>query len=238
MSKQGSQSNLSRAIITRAIEIGASAAGVVKHEALQGVTPADQLDSSWPARTQALVVLTLTHPEEEPGLDYWGVPGGTVGNSRMGQMLRELSEWLRDAHGLDSRPLGYQVDPNGVMLKDAAALAGLGVIGENNLLVTERLGPRVRLRALSLMSGGESVETTAQAGFRPCDGCSGPCHDACPQDAFVDGRYQRERCSGQMAIDESQRLATVVDTPDGQRALSLVRYCRACELACPVGQGS
>lgn len=230
--KEDSQPDLSRLVRARAISLGATAAGVVRFSSLRGNAAADRLDSSWPSGSGALVVLTLTHPESSPELDYWGVEGGTEGNRTMGEMLRQMSRWLHNEHGLDSRPLPYQVNPSGVVLKDAAVMAGLGVMGANNLLITPSLGPRVRIRALALTA---SLETTPATGFQPCDGCARPCLQACPQRAFEGGRYDRERCTRQMSLDESRRSVRVIDGPSGPQPRAVISYCRACELACVVG---
>jgi epoxyqueuosine reductase len=148
-------------------------------------------------------------------------------------MLVQLGRWLRDEHGIDAWPLRYQVDPGGVVLKDAAALAGLGAVGAGNLLVTPGHGPRVRLRALAVAS---PLETSGASSFQPCDGCARPCHQACPQGAFTRGRYDRARCAIQMTLDEAHPVAVELDGPQGPRVRRVIRYCRACELACPVGR--
>jgi epoxyqueuosine reductase len=230
--KQGGP-DLARAVLAQASALGATAAGVVSFGAVRGVTAADHLDSVWPDGAAALVVLALAHPESQPGLDLWGVAGGTEGNRRLGEMLVQLGRWLHDAHGVDSRPLRYQVDPGGVVLKDAAALAGLGALGASNLLVTPGRGPRVRLRALAVAA---PLESSAASAFQPCDGCARPCHQACPQGAFARGRYDRARCARQMALDESRPESLEVDAQGVRRRVAVVRYCRACELACPVGR--
>lgn len=231
--KESAGPDLARAVLAQANVLGATAAGVVGFGAIRGVAAADALDSVWPAGAAALVVLALAHPESQPELDFWGVPGGTEGNRRLGELAAQLGRWLREEHGVDAWPLRYQVDPSGVVLKDAAALAGLGAVGDGNLLVTPGHGPRVRLRALAVAA---PLETSGAATFRPCDGCARPCRDACPQGAFARGRYDRARCAAQMAYDEAHPVAVEVTGPQGRRVVPLVRYCRACELACPVGR--
>jgi len=181
----------------------------------------------------ALIVLTLEHPESKPELDDWGVTGGTRGNHQMSEMLSSLAKRLSGELGVIARPLPYQIDPKGVPLKDAAMLAGLGVIGANNLLITPQSGPRVRLRALAVST---ELESTGAPDFDPCDGCARPCFDACPRDAFLHGRYERVRCARQMARDESRPTLRKLDEPNGPREVEIIRYCRACELACPVGR--
>jgi epoxyqueuosine reductase len=231
--KEGAGPDVTRGVLSQANVLGATAAGVVTFGAMRGVAAADALDSVWPSRAAALVVIALAHPESQPELDVWGVAGGTEGNRRLGEMLAQLGRWLRDEHGVDAWPLRYQVDPAGVVLKDAAALAGLGAVGVGNLLVTPGHGPRVRLRALAVAS---PLEASPASSFQPCDGCPRPCHEACPQGAFARGRYDRDRCAAQMALDEAHPVAVELDGPRGRRAVPVIRYCRACELACPVGR--
>jgi epoxyqueuosine reductase len=146
----------------------------------------------------------------------------------------ELKRWLVDEHDVATRALPYHVERGGIYLKDAAVLAGLGVIGANNLLITPTLGPRVRWKALLL-----DLEPPAPpaADWDPCDGCERPCLKACPQQAFPRGRYDLERCSVQMKLDEANpQTAPADDRRDLPPQLTV--YCRACELACPVGAGA
>jgi epoxyqueuosine reductase len=138
--------------------------------------------------------------------------------------------WLDESHGVAAEPLAYHVERGGVLLKDAAALAGLGVIGRHNLLLTPSSGTRVRLRALWV---GARLEPSSALDRSPCDGCPAPCRAACPRRAFETGSYARSACQHQMAADERARVK-VDAVPGGTRAHERIEYCRACELACPV----
>jgi epoxyqueuosine reductase QueG len=85
----------------------------------------------------------------------------------------------------------------------------------------------VRLRAILL-----DLETQPAPGpaFAPCLACDHPCWQACPQRAFDSGAYKKAPCARQMELDEANAAArepTVLPTR--------IPYCRACELACPVG---
>jgi epoxyqueuosine reductase QueG len=82
------------------------------------------------------------------------------------------------------------------------------------------------------------LESLKETGFlsrnpvsSPCEGCPRPCWRACPQNAFVSGAYDQERCVIQMEQDESNMPVHT----DRALGVSYVEYCRACELACPVG---
>ena len=220
-------------ILDKARSLGASLAGIVQLDG--AVRDRIELPAAVdPARTFGwLLVLALAHGADRPELDWWGGAGGTEGNRRLQEIADELKRTLAEEQGVRAHVLPYHPWRGGILLKNAAALAGLGVIGANNLLVTPRYGPRVRLKAMLLDLG--DIET----GFfpknpvsAPCDGCPRPCWHACPQDAFALGTYDRSRCARQMEQDEA-RAPTHQEQDSG---VSFIEYCRACELACPVGR--
>ena len=66
------------------------------------------------------------------------------------------------------RPLPYRVEHGGTLFKDAAALAGLGTIGKNSLVITPEYGPHVRFKALFL---DVDLEPTGPIDFTPCKSC-------------------------------------------------------------------
>jgi epoxyqueuosine reductase QueG len=225
-------------ILDKAQSLGASLVGAVRldERIRERIELPDALDAS--RRFTSLLVLTLAHGENEPELDWWGGPGGTEGNRRLQEMSTVLKRALAQEHGIHSHILPYQPGKGGILLKNAAALAGLGVIGANNLLITPQLGPCVRLKAmladtvLSADIGMSADQDRAFPAFDPCNGCLRPCWQACPQDAFASGAYDRSRCAIQMAQDEARAPVRV----DRETGVAYVEYCRACELACPVGK--
>jgi epoxyqueuosine reductase len=101
------------------------------------------------------------------------------------------------------RPLPYKVEEGGVFLKDAATLAGLGMIGKNNLLITPEFGPRVRFKALFL---DVDLEPTSPIDFTPCEGYDMPCRRVCPQEAFRNVSYSRALCDTQMGEDVANEV--------------------------------
>jgi epoxyqueuosine reductase len=109
-------------------------------------------------------------------------------------------------------------------------MAGLGVIGQNNLLITPQYGASVRLRAMFV--DGDCLPDQPVR-FTPCEACSAPCRTACPQNTFKKGKYLRSLCNIQMKKNEANQKK--LDTDDGVR--SVIQYCRACEWACPVSRG-
>jgi epoxyqueuosine reductase len=215
-------------IVERAKALGASLAGLVPLSALRELT--QDLLKGWEgeAARASILVLALEHPDSEPALDWWGGTGGTEGNRRLIAVSDEIRRSLGQASGIAARPLPYHPWKGGVLLKDAAVVAGLGCIGANNLLITPQYGARVRLRALLLDLAAEPAPALA---FDPCRACAHPCWQACPRQAFASGAYQKAACAVQMELDE--RRAAVRAKAKGGSAL--VSYCRACEWACPVG---
>ncbi len=173
----------------------------------------------------------MSHPQSHPALDWWDGKG-TAGNRDLMAVSKSLRKWFGDTLKTTAQPLPYHVENGGVFLKDAAVLAGLGVIGKNNLLTTPELGPRVRLRGLLLEL--DLAPTGPIDWFTPCDGCPQLCQAACPVAAFENGRYSRSRCMVQMEADRTS-ATPADDTANESPPRDMVKYCRACEIACPVG---
>ena len=222
-------------IATKAISMGASLVGATPVAPLLASTPQRLLpESRQVIEACSVVVLALAHAERQPELDWWdNQQGRTQGNRQLTKISRGLVNWLKKTYSAEGCDLPYNAGGDGIFLKDAAVLAGLGVLGKNNLLITPQYGPRVRLRATLLNLPIQSKRLLD--GFAPCDTCDGPCLQACPQNAFQEGFYKRKRCQRQMRKDETNpiiRQSPVVGMPPEFRIV----YCRQCEFFCPVGQ--
>jgi len=184
-----------------------------------------------PAPAGSILVLALAHPGDQPRLDWWDGRQGTQGNRILIDISKNIKTWLTEELNIRAALLPYQAENGGLYLKDAAVLAGLGVIGANNLLITPKYGPRVRLRALFL---DRPFPTPGPIDFSPCLSCPAPCLAACPQKAFRTGGYALASCDIRMAWDCAHPLYSEdADEPDRP----VVGYCRACELVCPAGRG-
>ena len=189
--------------------------------------------TEWPPEARSVLVLGLKHSKNDLRLDWWD-RGNTPGNRRLIEISESMKQWLQKAHDLGSYPMPYHVERGGLFLKDAAVMAGLGIIGRNNLLLNLQWGTCIRLRSLLVEANLES--TGMIEGFAPCETCNGPCHKACPQDAFSAGVYNRPRCITQINANVASK-APGGETDENGRALMVIKFCRACELACPVGRG-
>lgn len=243
-----SSPGLEMKIMDRAREEGAALVGIVRIADLKKAPSYAAYDAKpfypeyegveWKDEYRSLLVWVLPHPADEPALDWWSmkVKGFTPGNRELAAQSKRLRVWVNEELGMGALSAPYQIEYGGAFLKDAAVLAGLGVIGENNILVTPQYGPRVRLRALFIEA---ELEPTARlTSFDPCAGCDQPCRRACPKDAFASGRYTRAVCK-----QEQDQRDVDFEVLDGalmgiEEPTNVTAYCRACELACPVARSS
>lgn len=210
-----------------------------------GLKPGEVL---WPVESQTVMVIAVHHPEDKPEMDWWFGRVDPPGNRVLAKIVRELCDWIPTAFGIQVVHLPYHVEKGGTYLKDSAVMAALGCIGKNNILVTPEYGPRIRLRALTL---DIELPSAGPTHFDPCSLCEDLCRKACPQHAFDrgiysegeydqvllprrDGTFARPVCNLQMDADneiaQEQEVEGLVDP------VKIIKYCRRCELACPVGK--
>lgn len=209
----------SDAIIQQARNLGASLAGLARTADLQR-SPSHGGQTNLPAEYKSILVMALVHDPSRPELDWWD-GRSTPGIRKLRQISLQFVDYLKGRQ-VAANDVHYQVSLGGVFVKDAAVLAGLGVIGRNNLLITPQHGALVRLRATAIAA---ELEPTGPTDFNPCDGCPRPCWTACPRTAFESGSYSSDRCWAQMSQD-------IEDAAGGSSSVP-VKYCRECELACP-----
>lgn len=204
---------------------------------------------NWPGDAKSVVVVAYAQPGDQPELDYWYGSIDPIGNKKLIEVVNGLIAWLKDEYGILAFHLPYHVERGGIYLKDAAVYAGLGCIGKNNLMVTPEYGPRIRLRGLTVPV---DLPPTGPFAFDPCSVCDQICTSSCPQDSFKevvhtgfefgrkelpgrDGSYNRITCNTQMKNDEDSAVEQEVQGIG--KAVRVVKYCRRCELSCPVGRG-
>lgn len=165
-------------------------------------------------------VIVIGYHINDPMLDLWvdqidGKQSCYFVNEILGNIAHEMiSVLLQDGVATVLSPY------SGIYTKDAAVLAGLGTIGKNNLLLTKRFGPRVRLRAIVIEAELSKIPRT-QESF--CDNCPRLRWSACPANAFANGRFSREAC-------EKHGEAHAKRLSDNSRL-----FCRECETVCPIG---
>jgi epoxyqueuosine reductase len=205
---------------------------------------------AWPEGARSAIVIAIAHPIDKPELDWWVTrtsAGNTAGNRLLIQVVSRLTDWIEKENGLLGFKLPYHIHHGGCFMKDAAVLGGLGCIGKNNMLITPQYGARQRLR---VMLTDADLPTTGGVAFDPCTDCPMPCRKACPEKAFAEtiytkdaygiedlparsGVYSRTRCNQQMIVNNA--AFEVIDVEGQEKPFKRIKYCRRCELACPVG---
>lgn len=202
---------------------------------------------TWPEGAETVLVIGVHHPVQKPEMDWWFGSADPPGNRVLAKIVRNLCSWIEDHYQIGVFHLPYHIEKGGIYLKDAAVLSGLGCIGKNNMFITPEYGPRIRLRALTLAIDLPSTDRTE---FDPCVDCERWCQKACPQGALSekiiypsgspgdlpgrDGCYSRQLCNIQMEIDKENAQEQTLDGFD--EPVKLIKYCRRCELSCPVGR--
>ena len=140
----------------------------------------------------------------------------------VGDTLRQAAEELSVLFSAAFVPF---VDNSPIPEVYAAALAGLGCIGDNGLLITPRYGSYVFIGTLVTDAG----RPCADAPIQRCPGC-GACRRLCPAGALTDTGVDRTRClsavsqrRGQLTAEEEAALA----------ANGLLWGCDRCQEVCP-----
>ena len=254
-----------RRIMEIALENGATIAGIASMEAIRvsashmiynkmgdyagiGTVNDDALPDNqlftWPDSVRSALVIGLSHPEDNPELDWWDGKG-TPGNRMLIDIMKRTSQQIENSLKLKTTKLHYYVEKGGIFLKDAAVLAGFGCIGKNNMVITPSNGPRIRLRALFLDA---EIQPTGPIDFDTCADCKVYCRRVCPEHAMDekaeifksmefsgclpgrDGTYNRELCNVRMEKD----IAESSKNNDGKEPT--IKYCRKCEFVCPAGK--
>ena len=137
------------------------------------------------------------------------------------EILRGVSlhlSLLLEQEGYWAEPAHYE--PR-LYLKEAGVLAGLGVIGKNNLLITEEYGSQIRLRAVNtnVLLKPDSIIVDPDY----CRRCN-LCIDSCPANAFNTGKYDRDSCLSycQANLEKVSQYS--------------VLWCMKCSSICPIGK--
>jgi epoxyqueuosine reductase QueG len=121
--------------------------------------------------------------------------------NKLDEILKELSLFLEDQGFMALSipvylPIKMSKETQGLIgdisLRHAAVEAGLGEIGLNRLLLTERFGPRIRLGAVLTTA---PLKADRRSSERICDNC-GKCVTACPAGAITkDGKVDVQKCA-------------------------------------------
>lgn len=109
----------------------------------------------------------------------------------------------------------------------AAAASGLGVLGKNRLLITEKYGSFVFLGVIAT-----NLEMQGKATVGNCIGCNA-CVKACPNGALSGSRFDESRCLSAI----TQRKGDLTDEEKAlMRSCNSAWGCDICQLVCPMNK--
>ena len=110
--------------------------------------------------------------------------------------------------------------------RELAQLTGLGWIGKNTALITEKFGSWVFLAALLT---SEELRYDEPVAAEHCGSCTA-CLDACPTGALLEPyRVDARKCVSYLTVELRELPPPELRTPIGQRFFG----CDACQDACP-----
>ncbi len=222
--------------------------GIGSRDFVEGVKPKEV---KWPPDAKSALVIALAHKEDDLLMDCWIVyedERRSRGSIIIEDILNDMSEWVEKEFAFTVHQMPYHLEQGGIFFKDAGVLAGFGCIGKNNLLVTPEYGPRIRVWPMLF---DEDLPPTGPVIYDPCDGCDEPCRQACPRNAFgrathspiemgmvalpgKNGWYDRETCRPE--LDKCIKDKEYIQVEGYKEPLGAIRFCRLCELSCPVGK--
>lgn len=172
---------------------------------------------------------------------YEGQPGPIARYARSSDYHTEVHHRLEAvvARLLELRPDAATmicVDTKPVLERSAAALAGLGFLGKNGMLITPGLGSYVLLGGILTdvpLAVPDAVADPAKATWDACGSCT-RCLDACPTDAFVGpGRLDARRCISYLTIEHRGSVDEALADATGER----IAGCDVCQEVCPYNAG-
>jgi len=210
--------------------LGASLAGVTKVNTLWLYAVDDEADEPLPAGMDTAVVMAVE-------MDYDGIAQSPtarataatgMGYSRAALAATGLAEHLRR--------LGWRAIPSGndtALSVPLAIDAGLGEMGRNGMLITERFGPRVRLCKVFTDAPLTCDEPVSFGAAERCDDCTF-CADACPARAITTGEPTAE------APTPASNPGAIKWQVNADKCLAFWRVngasCSNCIKACPFNQ--
>lgn len=213
---------LAKHVKAAARELGAELCGIAAAEGFSGTPPGHHPQDLLPG---CRAVIVLGRPFPATAMEG-GSPAYTRVRDQLSDTMSALAEALAARLGSRGgatrvqRSLGCTREGDGrfraaLSLKHAAALAGLGAIGRNTLLVNERFGNMVWLSAVLTDLPLAADPPTAHD---PCPPACRACANACPAGALNGPWLAQLTC-----YDHAYRVT------DGAESI----HCWACRRACP-----
>ena len=150
--------------------------------------------------------------------DYHAVVNSILAD--VGAEILKVNPQVNFAHFADASPLPEV---------HAAQLAGLGVRGKNNLLITEKYGSYINVGSIVLDDELDEYTTTE---LKFCENC-GICIKACPTDALSQTGFNRKLCISDITYKKQLGAADAAVLKSQKSVLG----CDLCQICCPHNEG-
>lgn len=236
----------------RATKVGFDLFGVSDIKRIEELGPLPNRGLKSPSRVmpdaKSLLVLGIVIWDEAMNLSMSNArPGGVMEAGVYYNFYYEITEtrawrlirWLRDEKGIKAIPTHH------IHMKPAAMFAGLGFIGHNTQLVTEKYGPRVRFVGILA-----DKEITPDEPFKrdlcaeqPLCKKSSLCVRACPYGAIIEGPSAGVPFGEKVLFDKCvvSHISDLVFDKKWKKYLNLVSErgileCTLCNNVCPYGK--
>ncbi len=180
---------------------------------------------------KSVVVAALSYKQDEPSVEVEGALGrvamyawGDDYHRVLKKKLMGLADGMRERFG-EGCETRVCVDTAPLLEREVAALAGVGWVGKNTLVMHEDLGSYFFLGEILT-----TVELVAdEPGVDHCGSCRA-CLDACPTDAFV-APYQMDasRCVSYLTIEHRGDISRAFSEMMGDWVFG----CDVCQQVCP-----
>jgi epoxyqueuosine reductase QueG len=187
--------------------------------------------SRLPAHPRSVIIMAFPYllPEEyyeNSNVSKYAVPADY--HDILYARLERAAEKLREKY--PEEEFVFFADNSPIPEVRAACVAGIGILGKNSLLITEKYGSFVFLgeivTSMPLASSGGEI--------RGCLEC-GECTRACPCGAIVNGKINKELCLSDITQRKGQLTA-------GQRELikksGCIWGCDICQNVCPLNRAA
>ncbi|MCL2100450.1 MAG: hypothetical protein FWH22_01910 [Fibromonadales bacterium] len=136
----------------------------------------------------------------------------------VGSILRELAAQVNGQPFVDSLPIAE---------RELAAMAGLGFIGKNTMLINQKLGSAFFIGGILLYSQFSTLNS--QLKNNGCAKCK-KCIDACPNKALIeDGFLDAHRCASYLTIEHKGEFSE----EQKEWAKHSIFGCDICQRVCP-----
>ena len=114
--------------------------------------------------------------------------------------------------------------------KELAEMVGLGSIGKNGLLLTEKYSSLVFIGEAAIKAQIPEISYNKK---NICIDCQ-KCVNACPTGALSDGKFDKEKCLSAL----TQKKALTAENEENLKKASCIFGCDICQFVCPVTEKS